>query len=227
MPNPKIAEQIARRGLTFPERTRNHLREVGIWCDPNLSVEEVRSAAPSEWRIRGKESGGAVAELGHYVGFCREDGSSLLWLQRVRNFMPNGIQAIVLALDPVVRLDMYRYETSYDLLITRHWIEREASRSRPRLRNETVFFSRYGSIEWELWGKDKKYRGSVAPCFLGRNGEELVPPQRFQIAIFKVVEGVTSIGCHQPYLLEAPLPDSREKHDQPRADEELGRPAVV
>lgn len=208
MPHPKRDELIARRGLTFPERTRNFLRQVGIWCDANLSVEEQHWRTPVEWRIRGKECGGAVAEAGRYVGFCRADGGALSWTQRVRNYMPNGIHAIVLAEESLVRLDMYRYETSYDLLITRHWLHREQERGRPRLWNETLFFARYGVIEWELWGKDEKYRGAVAPHFLNRNGAELPVPETFRIAVYKMVEGVTVIGCRQPYLLESPAPEA-------------------
>ena len=45
----------------------------------------------------------------------REDGSPLSWLQPVKNFMPNGLHSILLAKGPtIVRLDMYRFETSYD-----------------------------------------------------------------------------------------------------------------
>lgn len=205
MPKPKIGDLIARHGLTLPEPTRTHLRRVGIWCDPTLSVEQARWVNPKEWRIRGKESGGATAEIGRYVGYCREDGSALPWLQRVRNFMPNGIHAIVLSAEPLVRLDMYRYETSYDLLISRHWLQLESEPGRPRLACETLFLARFGMIGWELWGKDKKYRGSVAPHFLDRSGSEIEIPAAFRIPIFKLTESVTTIGCKQPNLLEAPL----------------------
>jgi hypothetical protein len=206
MPKSKVLDLIARHGLTLPEPTRTHLRRVGIWCDPTLSVEEMRWVTPVEWRIRGKESGGATAEIGRYVGYCCEDGSALPWLQRVRNFMPNGIHAVVFTPEPLVRLDIYRYETSYDLLITRHWLHREDDRGRPRLACETLFLARFGSLDWELWGKDKRYRGSVAPRFLERSGKEIPIPEAFRVPVFKMVESVTTIGCKQPNLLEAPIP---------------------
>jgi hypothetical protein len=201
MPNRKMTELMARRGWTFPERTRGYLRQVGIRCDASLSVE----TNARTWFIRGKESGGAVAEIGRYVGFCREDGESLPWLHRVRNFMPNGVHAIVLATSSLVRLDLYRYETSYDLLISHHWLHSEKTAVRPRLWNEVLFSARYGVIELELWGKDKKYRGGIAPRFVGRNGDEIPIPESFRMSVFKMVEGVTAIGCHQPYLLESPM----------------------
>ncbi|HEX8797134.1 MAG TPA: hypothetical protein VF772_00915 [Terriglobales bacterium] len=44
-----------------------------------------------DWLIRDQESGGAVNDIGHYVRFCKEDGSALNRLQPVKNFMPNGL----------------------------------------------------------------------------------------------------------------------------------------
>jgi hypothetical protein len=203
MPRQGREELTARRGWMLPERTRRHLQQVGIWCDANLSVEHQKSTG--RWLIRGKESGGAVAELGRYIGFCGVDGSTLPWLFRVKNFMPNGLQAVVLVPDSLVRFDLYRFETSYDLLVTRHWLQHK-QKERPKLRNEILFSARYGTIEWELWGKDKRYRGGIAPRFLARNGDEIAIPENFQLPVLKMVEAVTEIGCRQAHLLEAPLP---------------------
>ena len=86
-------ELIARRGLTLPEPTLTRLRTVGIWCEANLTVQR----RDQEWLIRGQESGGAVTDIGRYVSFCKEDGTALSWLQPVKNFMPNGLHAILLA----------------------------------------------------------------------------------------------------------------------------------
>ena len=80
-------ELIARRGLTLPEPTLTRLRTVGIWCDANLTVQR----RDQDWLIRGQESGGAVNDMGHYLSFCKEDGSALNWLQPVKNFMPNRL----------------------------------------------------------------------------------------------------------------------------------------
>jgi len=147
----------------------------------------------------------SLSKAGRYVGFCKEDGDALSWLYRVRNFMPNGMHAVVLAPVSLVRLDLYRYETSYDLLITRHWLHREKEEDRPKLWNETLFSARYGVIELELWGKDKKFRGGIAPRFLGRNGDEVSVPKPFKLPVFKMVEAVTDVGCRQPHLLQEPL----------------------
>ena len=107
---------VARRGLTLPDETRARLHAVGVYCDPNLSVERQQQA--ERWVIRGQESGGASDAIGRYVSFCREDGNALAWLQPVRNFMPNGVHSIVVVPDSLVRLDMYASMASQELART-------------------------------------------------------------------------------------------------------------
>jgi len=154
-------ELIARRGLALPEPTLTRLRTVGIWCEANLTVQR----RDQDWLIRGQESGGAVNDIGRHVSFCKEDGSALSWLHPVKNFMPNGLHAILLAKGPIVRLDMYRFETSYDLLITTHTLVNEEGKPKPTLETKLIFFHRFGVLDRELWGKDKMFRGAVAPQF--------------------------------------------------------------
>ena len=163
---------IARRGLTLPEPTLTRLRTVGIWCEANLTLQR----RDQDWLIRGQESGGAVNDIGRYVGFCKEDGSALSWLHPVKNFMPNGLHAILLAKGPLVRMDMYRFETSYDPLITSHTLTPEEGTPKPKLETRLIFFHRFGVLERELWGKDKMFRGAVAPEFFMSNGSEARVP---------------------------------------------------
>ena len=79
-------------------------------------------------------------DIGRYVSFCKEDGSALSWLQPVKNFMPNGLHAIMLTKGPNVRLDMYRFEASYDLLITSHTVVNEESAPKPKLETKMIYF---------------------------------------------------------------------------------------
>ena len=96
---------IARRGLSLPAETREQIRKIGILCRPQ--VEIVYQQRANQWKLRGEESGGAVELLGHYVGFVDVNGEGLPWLQRVKNFLPNGIHAVVIA-DELVRVEMFR-----------------------------------------------------------------------------------------------------------------------
>jgi len=93
-------EHITRRGLTLPEPTLTRLPTVGIWWKANLTVQR----RDQDWLVRGQESGGAVNDIGRYVSSCKEDGSALSGLQPTKNFMPNGLHAVLLARGPIVRL---------------------------------------------------------------------------------------------------------------------------
>ena len=75
----------------------------------------------------------------------------------MKNFMPNGLRAILLAKGPIVRIDMYRFETSHDLLITSHTLVSEDGKPKPELETKLLFFHRFGVLERELWGKDKMF----------------------------------------------------------------------
>ena len=116
---------------------------------------------------------------------ARKTAAALSWLQPVKNFMPNGLHAILLAKGPVVRLDMYRFETSYDLLITSHTLVSDEDKPKPKLETKMIFFHRFGILERELWGKDKMFRGAVAPQFFMSNGSEARVPHVYQQAVLQ------------------------------------------
>src|ERR1700758_43490 len=178
---------LARRGLTFPAETREQIRKTGIRCRPQLEI--VYQQRANEWKLRGEESGGAVADLGHYVGFVGKDGEALPWLQRVQNFLPNGVHAVLVEA-ALVRVEMFRYEQTYDLLITHHSLDGE-ERKRPELRSQILFLGRNGSLETELWGKDAAFRGGAMPHFFTRSGEQGLPDTPWIEATLKVTEAIT------------------------------------
>jgi hypothetical protein len=190
---------MARRGLTFPAETREQIRKTGIRCRPQLEI--VYQQRANEWKLRGVESGGAVADLGHYVGFVGKDGEALPWLQRVQNFLPNGVHAVVVEA-ALIRVEMFRYEQTYDLLITCHSLE-GAERKRPELRSQILFLGRNGTLETELWGRDAAFRGGAMPHFFTRSGEQGLPDSAWIEATLKVTEAVCCTGCRHCHLLEA------------------------
>src|SRR6202012_710412 len=152
---------MARRGLTFPAETREQIRKTGSRCPQQLEL--VYQQRASEWKLRGEESGGAVAELGHYVGFVDKEGGVLSWLQRGQNFLPNGTHAVVVAAG-FVRVEMFRYDHTYDLLITQHTLANITGK-RPELESQILFLGRNGTLDTELWGKDAAFRGGAIPHF--------------------------------------------------------------
>lgn len=192
-------EVIARQGLRLPAITLKHLRSVGIYCQPTVSIEHQHLA--KKYVLRGVESGGATAELGAYSSFVDEYGKPLSWLQHVDTVGVNGVHAIVVA--PVlVRVQMLRIERTYDLLITRHSLTTNANQQRPRLESSILFFGRRGCLEMELWGKDSSFRGTVSPIFFSRSGEPTALPDEFQDAVIRVAAAVCCVGCRHCHLLE-------------------------
>lgn len=190
---------LAQRGLTLPEPTRKEIRKTGIFSRASLQVVYQQQAR--RWALRGEEAGGAVASIGHYVGFSRIDGQPLAWMQRVQNFMPNGVHAI--AIEPeLCRVEMFRYENTYDVLITRHSLSAQQGGGRPQIESGIIFFRRAGTLATELWGKDSAFRGGASPRFFKRNGEEELPPEAFIDTLLKITEGVCCVGCKHSHLLE-------------------------
>lgn len=189
---------IARRGLSLPAEAREQIRKIGILCRPQVDI--VYQQRADQWKLRGEESGGAVELLGHYVGFVGVNGEGLPWLQRVKNFLPNGVHAVVIA-DGLVRVEMFRYETSYQLLISRHWLQR-GDKQRPELKSRILFLGRNGSLDTELWGKDAAFRGGATPHFYARSGELAPPDAIWTDATQKITEGACCAGCRHCHLLE-------------------------
>ena len=200
---------LTRRGLMFPAEIREQIRKTGIRCRPQ--VEIVHQDRANQWKLRAEESGGAVAQLGHYVGFLRPDGSPLAWLQRVQSLMPNGTHAVVVERE-LVRVEMFRYEHTYDLLITRHWLEGKDGK-RPELRSELLFLGSKGTLATELWGRDADFRGGAQPTFFTRSGEKSAPNSLWLDATLKVTEGACCVGCKHCHLLEAGMVVVEEKRD--------------
>jgi len=190
---------IARRGLSLPAETREQVRKIGILCRPQLEI--VYQQRADQWKLRGEESGGAIELLGHYVGFVDINGNGLPWLQRVKHFLPNAIHAVVIA-NELVRVEMFRYETTYQLLISKHWLQ-NIDKHRPELKSAILFLGRNGSLDTELWGKDAAFRGGAMPHFYGRSGELAPPGAIWTDATHKITEAVCCPGCRHCHLLEA------------------------
>ncbi|MGA9720333.1 MAG: hypothetical protein WBQ79_18795 [Acidobacteriaceae bacterium] len=75
--------------------------------------------------------------------------------------MPNGTHAVVIERE-MVRVEMFRYERTYDLLITRHWLEARKAK-RPELRSELLYLGRRGTLPTELWGRTPRFEEERGP----------------------------------------------------------------
>jgi len=197
----KSRDVLALRGLRLPRITLDNLQKAGIFCTPAVTLEHQRTA--SQYVLRGQESGGSVADFGAYCGFTKEDGDMLPWLQPVDSLAVNGIHARVVAAG-FLRLHIVRILHTYDLLLTRHSLRLPEGKTRPVLESSIVFLGKQGTLDLELWGKDRRFQGKVLPQFFGRSGEPLPIPESLHDAVHRALAGVTCIGCRDVHLLVRP-----------------------
>src|SRR5215471_13266427 len=153
-------EVIGLRGLRLPSAGLNGLQRAGIYCQPAISIEFQQSS--ERYLLRGVESGGAVPRIGAYCGFLDSSGGSLSTVLPVNAIGVNGLHAALLSMG-LIRIQMFRAEIAYELLITAHRLVRVEGKQRPSLHNSILFHGRHGRLDMELWGKDEHLRGMVSP----------------------------------------------------------------
>jgi hypothetical protein len=195
---------IALRGLRLPRVTLERLKQSGIRCIPELSIERQRTSR--QYVIRSQESGGAIAELGAYCGYVADTGSPLGWLQRLDSLGVNGVHARAVSAT-LARIQVVRVRHTYDLLISRHVLQFAENKPRPTLQNTIIFLGRQGTLELDLWDKDNALCGAVSPVFYDRGGEAKKIPTAFEAAARCAVAGANCCGCHHVHLLEPPQSD--------------------
>src|SRR5262249_10659033 len=154
-------------GLRLPAVALRELRRAGIYCQPAITIEFQQGAGL--YVIRGIESGGAVADIGAYCGFVSNNGVPLATLQAVNAIGANGLHVAVLS-RALVRVQMFRAGTTYQLLVTDHSLVLREGKGRPVLRSSVLFHGKHGRLEQQLWGKDSRLCGILAPIFYSRSG---------------------------------------------------------
>jgi hypothetical protein len=107
---------------------------------------------------------------------------------------------------------MLRVERTYDVLITRHRLQTIILGQRPRQESSILFYGCRGTLEMELWGKDRAFCGAVSPAFYSRNGETVAVPPEFEDAVTRVSAAVCCVGCRHCHLFEPrALPSSGDE----------------
>ena len=189
--------------LTLPAPAVQRLRKAGIYCSPGVTMEFQQAGKLHV--LRGRESGGAIKEFGHYVSFCGEGGERLPWFVRPDSLMANGDHAVVIA-PALVSIEALRIEHTYELLIVRHELRAEREGARPRIWSRLVFRGWQGQLPLDLVDKDRSVAGQIAPEFFTRAGEPRQLPAQFVEAVHSIVAGVNCRGCSHAHLLVAPTP---------------------
>ena len=187
--------------LTLPGAAIKRLREAAIYCTPEISLEFQR--ADKRYVLRGRESGGAVRQLGRYVTFCGEAGQRLPWFLRPDSVTPNAEHAIVIA-PALVSVEMFRVEHTYELLVARHQIHAVKEGARPRVASRVVFRGWQGQLPLDLAEKDQAVAGHIAPEFFSRAGEPRRLPAEYVEAIQAATLGSNCGSCVHSHFLSAP-----------------------
>lgn len=190
-------EVLALRGLRLPPIALKGLQRAGIYCQPAVSIEFQQQARC--YVIRGVESGGAVPRLGAYCAFVNVHGGPLNTVQSVATMAVNGFHAAIFSTE-FVRVQIFRSDLHCELLLTHHSLVLKEGKTRPALCNSVLFHGGYGRLEWELWSKDSRLQGMVAPTFYNRSGEQMLPPDCLHDAVLRVTAGACCVGCRHVHV---------------------------
>lgn len=189
---------LARRGLTLLRRVLRRLDQVGIYVQPQVSLENQSMA--KLYVVRGVESGGAIKELGRYVSFCAPNGEPLPYLHPIDAIGVNGVHAVVVA--PVlVRIEVLRTGRTWQLLITSHEPIAVENGRRPALESSVLFRGVNGFLDERLPAQADDPDGPL-PQFWSGAGEPREIPPKFAAAVRAAAQGASCVGCsHAHYLL--------------------------
>jgi len=184
--------------LVLPKRALRRLQEIGIYSRTEVRLEYQPQA--NRYVIHGTESGGAVREAGRYVTFCGPEGEPIEQLHPIDSLGANGAHAVVVA--PVlVKVDMFRYGRTYQLLISHHELQPASNGKRPTLKNTEIFRGTDGFLHLELFGNDKHLAGTVMPDFFSRAGEKLTIPSPFHAVTMATTLAVCCERCSHAHFL--------------------------
>lgn len=190
-------EVLALRGLRLPSVALRGLQRAGIYCQPAISIHF--QTATRSYAIQGVESGGAIPRIGAYCGFVDCAGLPLPNFRSLNSIAANGLHGAVLSAN-LVRVQMLRAGTIYELLLTSHSLVELEGKARPKLQNSILFHGRHGLLDMELWGRERHLRGMVAPVFYNRSGEQVRFPDEFHEAVLRVTAGACCAGCRHSHL---------------------------
>ena len=205
---------VALRGLRLPCLALQQLATSAIYCQPSISIEYQQHA--QRYVILGKESGGAVKDIGAYCGFVSITGEPLEWLGRTSPLAPNGVHATVVA-PKLVRVHVFRNRGSYDLLISNHELVPHAERKRPALHSRILFHGAGGTLPRLPGLPEQPQTLEILPEFRNRSGDPMEIPAMYLKAARAALAGVRCLGCRSPHLLlphdnAEPMPSSGESH---------------
>ena len=192
---------LGHRGLTLPRGAIRRLNEMGIFAAARVSLEHQNLVRRHV--VRGIESGGAVKEMGRFITFCGLAGEPLHFLHPLDAIGVNGMHAVVIA--PIlVRVDLFRFGRTCQLLISRHEPGEEKGGRRPRLVSRVLFRGVNGFLSEERSDEGNGPSYEAIPRFWSRSGEGREIPTRFAAAVRAATLGSKCCGCSHVHFSLSP-----------------------
>lgn len=175
-------------GSRFPKNVLRELNRLNIGCRTAVSI--VFQQKNKRWMIAGEEGGGSVDRLGHYVGYVGVAPEGLAVSIPIQSFIPNRTQRRVFAQD-LVRFEIFRYENSCNLTVTRHHLVSPGEGRRPELKTDELFHQKNGILTSD----------SKQPVFFDHAGEPIDLPRELIPAIQAASKGVLSQRNKRAHLI--------------------------
>ena len=174
--------------------------QIGIHCRSEVRLEYQPVA--KRYVVHGTESGGAVRELGRYVTFAGVEGEPIAHLHPIDSLKANGAHAVVVA-PTLVKVDMFRFGRTCQLLIVKHEPLVEVPGKRPELKSTVLFRGVDGYLGLEPEGKGREAMGTMLPEFYSRSGEKNDVPVQFRAVVQAATLAVSCIDCRHSHFLLA------------------------
>lgn len=184
-------EVLLIRGLRIPAGKLRKIRNYGIECEPAIT-----NKVP---HLCGIESGGAVIPIGFYCGYVASDGRPLFWRQDLESSVSRNQKHASVAAPILVRVQVFRDQKNYELLITKHEMGFDNTPS------HSLILRARGHLALELWGQDSKQNGIACPSFRDTNGHPVEIPATYHPAVLEAVAGSNCVGCRHTHLSMKPV----------------------
>jgi hypothetical protein len=206
-------------GSRFPKNVLRELKRLNIDCHSSVSI--VFQQKSKRWMIAGEEGGGSVDRLGHYVGYVGVAPEGLAVSIPIQSFIPNRTQRRVFALD-LVRLEIFRYENSCNLTVTRFHLVSPGEGRRSEMKSDELFHQKNGILTPD----------SKQPVFFDRAGEPIDLPIELIPAIQATSKGVLSQRNKRAHLIGVsdvtlPTVETKKPAEELQPVHEVQQPIVV
>jgi hypothetical protein len=188
-------------GLPIARDALRDLTKFDIRTLPRVAM--LQQAETKRWVLSATDSGGCRPAMGHAVAFVALQSATKYRTQRIDTPYINSIHRTVVA-SALVRFEIFRMESTCDLLVSLHWIEPQGGNAKPSHRWQNLFNQQRGSLEVPLWEDSHlALRDVVMPKFFTRAAEEIKIPEFLHDGVVRITHAVCCTNCKHAHFYDA------------------------